>query len=40
MAPPMGFLPLSNVLIPNPPIPNTPPLLAYEHPPPFLTPLV
>jgi hypothetical protein len=38
--PPMGFLPLSNVLILDPPIPNTPPLLTYECPPPFLTPLV
>jgi hypothetical protein len=37
--PPMGFLPLSNVLIPNPLIPNTLPLLTYQCPPPFLTPL-
>jgi len=35
-----GFLPLSNVLILDPPIPNTPPLLTYECPLPFLTPLV
>ncbi len=38
--PPMGFLPLSNVLIRDPPIPNRPPLLTYECPPPFLTFLV
>jgi len=37
---PMGFFPLSNASIPNRPILNTPPLLAYECPPPFLTPLV